>query len=172
VPVAPIQPSPSQKNTVPIAATPAALAICAVVPYMPAPAPALTGFTVASTALDSGAISGLVPRGALVIDVGANVGFFSLRFADWVGDAGKVIAIELEQRNYAQLVAAIDRQGHARRVATLKAVAADEPRQTFLEINALQPADHKISRNGTGMPVDAVTTTSWCRTRQSRARRW
>src|SRR6185312_11243234 len=35
------------KNTAPIAATPAALAICAVVPYMPEPAPALA--TVAST---------------------------------------------------------------------------------------------------------------------------
>ena len=45
------------KNTAPIAATPAALAICAVVPYMPEPEPALAGFTVESTALDSGAIT-------------------------------------------------------------------------------------------------------------------
>jgi hypothetical protein len=44
------------KNTAPIAATPAALAICAVVPYMPDPEPALAGFTVESTALDKGAI--------------------------------------------------------------------------------------------------------------------
>ncbi|MEO8320602.1 MAG: FkbM family methyltransferase [Bradyrhizobium sp.] len=98
-----------------------------------------------------------VPEGALVIDVGANVGFFSLRFADWVGDTGKVIAIEPEQRNYAHLVAAIDRLGLARRVETLKAVAAAESGQIFLEINALHPADHKISRDGTGLPVDAVT---------------
>jgi hypothetical protein len=41
----------------PIAATLAALAICAVVPYIPAPEPALAGFTVQSTALDSGAIT-------------------------------------------------------------------------------------------------------------------
>jgi FkbM family methyltransferase len=98
-----------------------------------------------------------VPPGALVIDVGANVGFFSLRFADWVGDAGKVIAIEPEDKNYAHLVAAIERQGLARRVTTLKAVAAAEPGQIFLEINALHPADHKISRDGIGVPVDAVT---------------
>jgi hypothetical protein len=45
------------KYTAPIAATPAALAICAVVPYMPEPAPALAGFTVESTALDKGAIT-------------------------------------------------------------------------------------------------------------------
>src|ERR1700749_4713735 len=46
-----------EKNIAPIAATPAALAICAVVPYIPAPEPALAGFTVESTALDNGAIT-------------------------------------------------------------------------------------------------------------------
>ena len=49
------------KNTAPIAATPAALAICAVVPYIPAPEPALAGFTVESTALDNGAITSPCP---------------------------------------------------------------------------------------------------------------
>jgi FkbM family methyltransferase len=98
-----------------------------------------------------------VPEGALVIDVGANVGFFSLRFADWVGDTGKVIAIEPEDQNYAHLVEAIGRRGLAHRVETLKAVAAAAPGQIFLEINALHPADHKISRDGTGLPVNAVT---------------
>jgi Methyltransferase FkbM domain len=39
----------------------------------------------------------------------------------------------------------------------LKAVAAAEPGMTFLEINPLHPADHKLSRNGTGLPVTAVT---------------
>ena len=45
------------KNTAPIDATPAALPICVVVPYIPEPAPALEGFTVESTALDNGAIT-------------------------------------------------------------------------------------------------------------------
>jgi hypothetical protein len=38
-----------EKNTAPIAATPAALAICDVVPYIPAPEPALAGFTTTAT---------------------------------------------------------------------------------------------------------------------------
>ena len=50
-----------EKNTAPIAATPAALAICAVVPYIPAPEPALAGFTVESTAPDNGAITSPCP---------------------------------------------------------------------------------------------------------------
>jgi FkbM family methyltransferase len=98
-----------------------------------------------------------VPEGALVIDVGANVGFFALRFANWVGDTGKVIAIEPEDQNSAHLVEAIGREGFSNRIETLKAVAAAEPGQIFLEINTLHPADHKISRDGTGLPVQAVT---------------
>jgi FkbM family methyltransferase len=98
-----------------------------------------------------------VPAGSLVIDVGANVGFFALRFARWVGDRGKVIAIEPEDANYASLVEAIERQGFSSRVETLKAVAAATGGEVLLEINPVHPADHKISRDGTGLPVSAVT---------------
>src|SRR5665213_2879020 len=51
-----------------------------------------------------------VPAGCLVIDVGANVGFFSIRFAKWVGDGGKVISIEPEDRNYSHLLASLQRE--------------------------------------------------------------
>ncbi|MER9234996.1 FkbM family methyltransferase [Mesorhizobium sp. M0622] len=98
-----------------------------------------------------------VPHGSLVIDVGANVGFFSLRFAEWVGDGGKVIALEPEDQNYSGLICALERAGLLGRVEALRVVAAAEPGTTFLEINPLYPADHKLSRNGTGVPVTAVT---------------
>ena len=98
-----------------------------------------------------------VPEGALVIDVGANVGFFALRFARWVGDGGKVIAIEPEDRNYDSLLRALDKAGLSKRVEPLKAVAAAAAGKLSLEINPLHPADHKISRDGTGLQVNAVT---------------
>jgi FkbM family methyltransferase len=98
-----------------------------------------------------------VPSGSLVIDVGANVGFFSLRFARWVGDGGQVISIEPEDRNYNSLISALKREGLLSRVHPLKAVAAAGPGATFLEINPLHPADHKLSLDGTGLPVTAVT---------------
>jgi FkbM family methyltransferase len=98
-----------------------------------------------------------VPDGSLVIDVGANVGFFSLRFARWVGGEGKVIAIEPENDNYDSLVAALKRKGLSDRVDALKVVAAAERGMALLEINPLHPADHKLSRDGTGLPVTAVT---------------
>ena len=98
-----------------------------------------------------------VPGGSLVIDAGANVGFFSLRFAKWVGDDGKVISIEPEDHNYDSLISVLKRKGVLDRVDALKAVAAAEPGAMFLEINPLHPADHKLSRDGTGLSVTAVT---------------
>jgi FkbM family methyltransferase len=97
-----------------------------------------------------------VPSGSLVIDVGANVGFFSVRFAEWVGDGGKVISIEPEDRNYDNLVSALRREGFLSRAETLKAVAAAVGGMAFLEINPLHPADHKLSRDCSGLPVKAV----------------
>src|SRR5665213_101102 len=98
-----------------------------------------------------------VPAGCLVIDVGANVGFFSIRFAKWVGDGGKVISIEPEDRNYSHLLASLQRENLLERAEVLKAVAAAVSDSTFLEINPVHPADHKLSRDDTGLPVTAVT---------------
>jgi FkbM family methyltransferase len=97
-----------------------------------------------------------VPSGSVVIDVGANVGFFSRRFARWVGSGGEVISIEPEDRNYEILIAALKREGLSGRVRALKAVAAATAGAMFLEINHLHPADHKLSRDGTGIAVEAV----------------
>lgn len=89
-----------------------------------------------------------VPSGALVIDVGANVGFFTVRFARWVGTSGEVIAIEPEGRNYDSLISVLKREDLLDRVRALKAVAAAVSGAALLEINPLYPADHKLSRDG------------------------
>jgi FkbM family methyltransferase len=99
----------------------------------------------------------LVPAGSLVIDVGANVGFFSLRFAEWVGDRGKVISVEPEDRNHCILLSTLKQKGLVSRVHAVKAVAANKAGEMFLELNPLHPADHKLSRNNSGLPVTAVT---------------
>jgi FkbM family methyltransferase len=120
----------------------------------------LASYTIYKEYVEVGPIDRLkefVPGGSLVIDVGANVGFFSRRFARWVDDDGLVISIEPEDHNYNSLVLALTRDGLLHRVQTLKAVAADEPGTMFLEINPLHPADHKLSRDGTGLSVRAVT---------------
>jgi FkbM family methyltransferase len=98
-----------------------------------------------------------VPEGSIAIDVGANVGFFSRRFATWVGDHGEVILIEPEDRNYDALVSMLKREHLFDRARTLKAVAAAVSGRAFLEINPLHPADHKLSNKDTGVAVEAVT---------------
>jgi FkbM family methyltransferase len=98
-----------------------------------------------------------VPVGSLVIDVGANVGFFSQRFAKWVGERGKVIAIEPEDRNFRYLIMSLESKGLAARVRSIKAVAADTPGKMRLQINNQHPGDHQISPNCIGISVDAVT---------------
>jgi FkbM family methyltransferase len=102
-------------------------------------------------------LSEFVPPGSVVVDVGANVGFFSLRFAEWVGTTGEVIAIEPERHNYDILTSAIARAGVSGRTRVLKAAAVAVAGTTQLQINPLHPADHKLSLDGTGLPIDGVT---------------
>src|ERR1044072_2917763 len=48
-------------------------------------------------------LGGFVEPGSVVIDVGANIGFFTRFFAERVSEGGKVIAIEPEESNYQRL---------------------------------------------------------------------
>lgn len=115
-------------------------------------------YAVYKTRLEAGPIERLreyLPSGSIAIDVGANVGFFTRRFARWVGD-GEVIAIEPEQKNFRALCRTLEQDGLSQRVRTLQAVAAATAGPTHLEINPIHPADHKLSRDGTGVAVDAV----------------
>src|SRR5688572_22188566 len=70
------------------------------------------------SAFEAGRIGGLrtfVPEGGVVIDVGANVGFFTVRFARWVGPSGRVIAMEPEEGNHAELARRLAAKGMAAR---------------------------------------------------------
>src|SRR5437868_9451316 len=64
-------------------------------------------------ARDLGALGAFVAKGSTVVDVGANIGFFTLRFAEWVGPDGRVVAIEPESRNFDCLWARVARRGLA-----------------------------------------------------------
>jgi FkbM family methyltransferase len=96
-----------------------------------------------------------VPDGAVAIDVGANVGFFTIRFARWVGAAGRVIAIEPERRNFAELSRRLAAAGLAARVSLHRAVADADTGTAHLVINPDHPGDHRIGTGGE--PVAAIT---------------
>lgn len=103
-----------------------------------------------------------VPAGACVIDVGANVGFFTRQFADWVGPAGQVIAIEPERRNVAMLTTALERDGHLSRVEVVEAAAGDVDGTLQLAITPDHPGDHRIGTQGetvTAVTLDGLAVT-------------
>ena len=100
-------------------------------------------------------LRGLVATGSTVFDVGANIGFFSLCFARWVGPEGRVIAIEPEARNIASLRRRVSRAGVSDVVTCVQAAAADRSGQVRLALNPGHPGDHHLAKNGE--PVAAVT---------------
>lgn len=96
----------------------------------------------------------VVAEGSMVVDVGANIGFFTLRFARWVGPAGRVIAIEPEARNIATLRARVARSGLSSVVDCVQAAAADRPGVLSLALTPGHPGDHHLAESGE--PVQAV----------------
>jgi len=112
------------------------------------------------------ALAKLVRPGATVIDVGANVGFYTRRFAEWVRPGGEVIAIEPEEVNFASLKRVIARRGLVN-VLGVQAVASESAGSLYLQKNPFHPADHRIAeaasvaangrRDGSCVKVKAVT---------------
>ena len=102
-----------------------------------------------------GQLQRFVPPGSGAIDVGANIGFFTLRFARWTGSGGQVIAIEPEPENLAVLRRRLAASRQNERVIVIMAIAAEAAGIGHLEINRDHPGDHKIGTSG--VPVTAVT---------------
>src|SRR6266567_3223666 len=71
---------------------------------------------------DIRALASLVKPATVVIDVGANIGFFTKFFADSVSAGGKVLAIEPEQTNFRRLNQMIKKNRLKELVETFEAV--------------------------------------------------
>ena len=95
-----------------------------------------------------------VPRDAWVIDVGANVGFFSAQFCDWVSGAGRVLAFEPELENFRALEDLAKRPRRAEVLLLRQCLVADADTTLNLELNPNNPADHHIGADG--IPTRAV----------------
>jgi len=117
-----------------------------------------TAYEVYKELLEAGEVKHLAPhvkQGSTVIDVGANVGFFTKRFAKWAGPTGKVVAIEAEELNYQRLLKRIAKEGLGNQVEPLQAAVAEKPGTLMLQLNPDHPGDHKLGEDG--VPVQAVT---------------
>lgn len=78
-----------------------------------------------------------IAQGGTVIDVGANVGCHTLAFAEAVGPAGRVIAVEAEPSTYTLLAHNIVTNGLAGRVTALPVLAGAGPALVMSDIAPL-----------------------------------
>lgn len=97
-------------------------------------------------------------RGTTVIDVGANIGFFTLRFADWVGPRGRVIALEPDDENFQWLGHRIGKRRDTKNIHLMQAAATSFDGTVRLTRNPAHPGDHRIGESG--VEVQAVTIDS------------
>lgn len=101
----------------------------------------------------------LVTPGSTVIDVGANIGFFTRRFARWTSREGKVIALEPEAENFRRLNDALARDGTAPQVEAIQAAVGAATGTAMLQLHPFHPGDHRIV-DGSGS--NAVTVPLTC----------
>jgi FkbM family methyltransferase len=91
------------------------------------------------------AIAQFVRPGMTCIDVGANVGYYSVLMADWVGPTGTVVAVEPEARNYAALEANLENASatvHAHHVA-----ASDRVGKAHLTVVRDHGGNHTLEKH-------------------------
>jgi len=93
------------------------------------------------------ALARRIPPRSWVIDIGANIGFFTERFAKWTADGGRVIAVEPDAHNVMLLKQRLARR-EIKSVDVLQAAAAEFNGTIYLQRNPDHPGDHRISDKG------------------------
>lgn len=97
-----------------------------------------------------------VPEAGVVIDVGANVGFFTLKFARWVGASGRVLALEPAPANVEHLRRALAEAALSGNTDIICAAASDHVGAAHLELNPFHPGDHKLASSGLAVSVTTL----------------
>jgi len=107
-----------------------------------------------------------VRPGSIVLDVGANVGAYTLLFAMWTGPAGRVFAFEPapEARDGLRMHVALN--GVADRVEIVCAAAADAVGSARFAIDGASGANALAAgSNAASIEVETTTLDEFCRTR-------
>jgi FkbM family methyltransferase len=85
----------------------------------------------------------LIKPGQNVIDVGANIGYYSLQFAKLVGASGRVLAFEPDPDNYRLLCQNVARNGYAN-VTTIPKAVSSQSGTLRLFRNPHNKGDHRV----------------------------
>jgi FkbM family methyltransferase len=103
----------------------------------------------------SQALARRIPPQAWIIDIGANIGFFTERFAKWATQGGRVIAVEPDAHNVNLLKERLARRAITN-VEVHQAAAAEFNGTIYLQRNPDHPGDHRISDSGEAVPCTMI----------------
>ena len=95
----------------------------------------------------------IIKEGDTVIDIGANIGFYTLLFRNIVGKKGRVIAFEPEPKNFSLLRKTIDTNNFENVIAYQMAVGSKNSKVKLLLSE--DAGEHQISDNG-HIDVDCI----------------
>jgi len=84
-----------------------------------------------------------VPQGSSVVDVGANAGFFTKKFANWVSEGGKVLAFEPDESNVRQLKVYVKKL--IEKVIIVDGAAGNRNGTVEFQLDRYHPAGHRIN---------------------------
>jgi FkbM family methyltransferase len=104
-------------------------------------------------------IQRLCPPGSLVVDIGANIGFYALAFARAVGPSGHVWAFEPDPRNFRSLATNIRLNVAANITPVMRAVSA-ESGEAQLYRSGANGGDCRLVPFAQAIAAEAVETTA------------
>lgn len=105
-----------------------------------------------------GAFRASVRPGDIVIDAGANVGAYTLLFAQWVGRSGRVFAFEPAPATRASLVRHLRLNGLADRVDVIPAAIAADDGDARFAVDGHGGASHLFPSHDAANVIDVATT--------------
>lgn len=104
---------------------------------------------------ESELFEGSIGAGMVVADIGANLGYYTLRAARAVGERGRVIAFEPDPRNLELLRQNVERNGFSGRVTIVAAAVAGEPGTVQLFRDTHNLGAHSMTRANV-LSADAI----------------
>jgi FkbM family methyltransferase len=93
-----------------------------------------------------------------IVDIGANVGFFSRQFCVWVSGSGRVLAFEPEKENFRALEQVALKPRRNGVLLARQCLVADADATLSLVLNPDNPADHRIGTDGVPTPAVRLDT--------------
>lgn len=85
-----------------------------------------------------------IKKGDVVLDIGANIGYYTLIFAKLVGENGKVFAFEPDPTNFSLLKKNVEINGYGNRVVLVQKAVSNKTEKIKLYLCEDNKGDHRI----------------------------